>query len=763
MIEDPLEMIDGIYPGKSLSEIKKHKFALILAIAKCYDDDPECENRFHINDKLEEYFRLMMLDVAPEINFLPSMIEAPFFYLQKNGFWNLHIHPEKEEEYNEIIGSKKSRFTKKRLLKIFTHASFTDDFHKFMQDPISRRKIKENIRNRLIKKQSDDNQRIPHRTTIPNNSNYSNPFVGYLNSLQQASGSNENALAESQACNDQFPTIQVAHPLSTIIYEELKNPNGKHIILTGHAGDGKSTLALEVFKKIKNIPFNTPLNTPMNSRENIHDISIIKDLSERDKNEDTNLIDELIDKQQRFLIVTNTGTLLDLIKKHPGHFDGDEITLESMVVNAISTTTGEGTLEFSSVKFRVFNLALMDNLNLARQIFDKMMAPERWDVCQKKTCRSRCPIYANVALIQQNQEIIVERLFLAYRRMYEYGTRLTMRQFTEHLAYMITAGLEYTDIQQIHQRKPAPLLVEHLFFNRFFGDNGHTIDSAAQQMKAIREVIGQGFGERPSSNWEHRLWLQSSAKDFELGIDGCSAEFNKLRKHGARETTYNGMSPGPARDQVRRMLYFLYDFQGQEIEYVGQYLNSPTLLHWQNWQQPHAQLSFSDKSILEQKIYHVLQEHLTGIRLPEGSTQHDRRLYVTLSRRSSEVRQSAQIVLAEVDWRTAIELKLTGLKSAAGEVRYDLVLCGKNRIKGIDLMLKTPFLDYVMMRHFGELGEVLQASYLERLDRFKAEVQKRAASSGDDRIMLVRLNSDHTFRRQHYAVNNGRLEVSDAL
>ena len=119
--------------------------------------------------------------------------------------------------------------------------------------------------------------------------------------------------------------------------------------------------------------------------------------------------------------------------------------------------------------------------------------------------------------------------------------------------------------------------------------------------------------------------------------------------------------------------------------------------------------------------------------------------------------------MAEVDWRTAIELKLTGFKSAAGEIRYDLVLYGKDRIKGIDLMLKAPFLDYVMMRHFGELGEVLQASYLERLERFKAEVQKRAAGAEDDGLTLVRLKTDHTFRRQHYAVDNGRLEVNDAL
>jgi len=687
---------------------------------------------------------------------------TPFFHLQSASFWKLIPKEGMAQELNTTVTVGGPGV----LNTIVEYAEISAGLLRALRDEGQRQDLILFIKKCLI----DDSNPVDHnagsfeRVSPPSDTTpLENPFVGYLNSLQRIGGSNENALAESQACNEQFSTIHVAHPLSTIIFDELNTPSGNHIILTGHAGDGKSTLALEVFKRFSLIPSENPLETPMDAREDIRNISIIKDLSERNKGEDQHLLDELVEKQQRFLLVTNTGTLLDLIKKHPGHFDGDEVTLESKVLDAISAASGEGMLDLNSVKFRIFNLARMDNLNLARQIFDKMLAPERWAVCQGKTCRKGCPIYSNVTLIQQNQKLIVDRLFLAYRRMYEYGTRLTIRQFTEHLAYMVTSGLEYTDIQQMHQKKLQPLLVEHLFFNRFFGDNGNTIDSAAQQMKAIKEVVAQGFGERPSSNWEHRLWLQSSVEPLELGVDGYNDEFLKLRKHGAKEAACLGVSSDQAREQVRRMLYFLYDFKDQEKEYLGQYLNSPTLLHWHDWQHPDAQLNPADKAMFVQKIYHVLQEHLTGVRLPEGSTQQDRRLYVTLSRRSSAVRQSAQVVLAEVDWRTAIELKLTGFKSAAGEIRYDLILYGKDRIKGVDLMLKTPFLDYVMMRHFGELGEVLQASYLERLERFKAEVQKRAAGLEDDGLTLVRLKTDHTFRRQHYAVDNGRLEVNDAL
>ncbi len=553
------------------------------------------------------------------------------------------------------------------------------------------------------------------------------------------------------------------HPLADIIHDELSGAKGTHVILTGHAGDGKSTVALEVYKRLKGLPTEAPLVSPPKPREDVEAISIIKDLSERDKSQDGALIDEFKSREKRFLVVSNTGALLDLIKKNAGHFGTDPISLESKVLDAISTESGEGELTLGTVEFRVFNLARMDNLGLAQRIFEKMLAPDRWSACAGLPCRSTCPIYTNVSLIQCNQNRVLERLFLAYRRMYEYGTRLTMRQLTEHLAYMITSGLNENDIRALQQCHPRPLVAEYMFYNRFFGDNGCKPDAAAFEMKAVEEIARQGFGTRPCPGWEHRLWLRTEHAQVALGIDSLEDEFEKLRRHGARSATVEGMTPDQARQQVRRMLFFLYDFPSQQKSYLGQYVNSPTLLDWLSWQQPGVQLGFNDKTTLEQKIYHVLQEHFTGVRLPEGSTQNDRRLYVTLSRRRSEVRQSAQVVLAQVDWSTSTVLKLVSVKSASGEIRKELVLRGKERIEGIDLVLKVPFLDYVMLRHFGELGEILEASYMERLEKFKAQVHARASTADENGIMLVRLKTDHTFRRQYFSVNDDRLEVTDVL
>jgi len=754
--------------GGSRKHFKPHKYVALLAAISILQENSFSENRVYFTDKFQRLFSDIFSKYSSGND--RNRPHTPFFHLKTSSFWRLIPKPNMERELDKstTVGGPTA------LTDIVEFAELSNSFMSILRNDDACSILQAMIHDCLAVGCSSrtgvkgmDGTNVFQRISMKNISrSFSNPFVGYLNSLQRLGAGNENALAESQACNPQFAHIHVPHPLTQTILTELENSNGKHVILTGHAGDGKSTIAVELYKHLTEIPAFQPLVSQMKPREDIAGkaIAIIKDLSERHKAEDRALLEECVGGARRLLLVTNTGTLLDLLRNHSDFFGLDKVTLESAVLNAISNERGEGDLQLGDAEFRVFNLARMDNLYIARQILEKMLSPERWSECSGRDCRSSCPICLNVDLIQSNKQRVFDRIFLAYRRMYEYGTRLTMRQLTEHLAYIVTSGLEETDIEEMRQKNENPLKAEYMFFNRFFGDNGYADHAAAQQMQSIREVRRQGFGERPCPTWERRLWLRSHGQQFQLGVDGCASDFKLLREHGSRSGNDNrpGLTPDQAREQVRRMLYFLYDFSKEEQSYLSQYLNSPTILRWQAWQEPNAQLDSNEKFVLEHRIYHVLQEHFTGVRLPEGSTQHERRLYVTLSRRRSEVRQSAQVVLAQVDWSTATNLKLGTVNNAAGGRRTDLILQGLDRIAGICLQLTLPFLDYVVMRHFGELGEVLQAAYLERLERFKAQVQKLARTS-DERIMLVRLKTDHTFRRQHYSIRNGILEVSDVL
>jgi len=747
---------------------KPHKIIALLAAIEVLKVKEYDDSKIPFSNEFQQFFSDIFTNHVTEKH--SCRPHTPFFHLRSASFWSLIPKHGKDLELSQTktVGGPGA------LSDIVAYAKISDDFLKILQTSILRDELISFLHLRLEENQNIDSGNVKRKSSILDSipmSNcgrlYNNPFVGYLNSLQQVGGSNENALAEAQVCNSSFSHLHVTHPLTQSIFNELLSDSLKHVILTGHAGDGKSTLAIDVLKMIKEIDISEPLPNPIGLRENIDgsDVTVIKDLSEQNKNDSAEFIKELLEGKRRFLLVSNTGTLLDLFKDNNEILNLDKSHLESRLLDAIGDETGVADLHLNGVIFKVFNLARMDNLHIARQIFEKMLIKDRWKICENNSCSKNCPICINVDLIQQNKHLIIDRIFLAYRRMYEYGTRLTLRQLTEHLAYMITSGLEGRDIQNIQKKNHHNLKIEYLFFNRFFGDNGFETDAIAIRMKSVKEIIGQGFGERPSPIWEHRLWLRTYGQSFKFNVSGCQEEFDFLRDRGSLINRINEskITPDLAREQVRRMLYFLYDFENKGQGYIGQYLNSPTLLNWMDWQKPEIGLGFNEKTTLERKIYHVLQEHFTGVRMPEGSEQNDRRLYITLSRRRNEVRQSAQIVLAQIDWGTATDLRLIDKYSTNGTQRKELALLGKGLISGIDLNLRVPFLDYVFMRHFGELGEVLQASYIERLDSYKSLLQQRTGIEKNERIMLVHLKTDHTFQRQQYGVHNDRLEVRNVL
>ncbi len=585
-----------------------------------------------------------------------------------------------------------------------------------------------------------------------------NSFVPYLNSLHSRTAETDSALAESQARNPLFGFIHVPHPLVKTIEGILLGQDRRHVIVTGHAGDGKSTIAVELVKRLMGLSIDKPLTEPLSPRKDIKagqtTISVIKDFSEWSPAQRREVLTEMLDPLGgRFFVISNTGTMLDTFKVHEQ--SGDWVRIESDLLGAMSNPRPSD-IDFHETLFRIVNVAMMDNLGIAEQIFERMLAAERWQACTTAECRPYCPIFANVSLIQANQEVVKNRLFLAYRRMYEYGTRLTLRQLCAHMAYMITSGLSYTDVIKFSQRASPPPMTEFMFFNRFFGDNGKTLDGPALQIRAVRAVREQGFGDQPCPAWERKLWSRSRGQSFLLRAAWSPADFDSLRQDGAARS----VPAADAREQVRRAVFFLHRFDAGDDRLIASFLNSVMLLDFARWQsQQNATLSLQETTSLHRRIMHVLQEHFSGVRLPEGAVS-DRHLFVTLSRRSQDVRQSAQVVLTRCPEET-FQVQLTTRDNGAGGIRRELILDGRARSPQLLLPLGLPFLDYVIMRNQGEVGRILEASYVDRLERFKGQLISSGGSERSDDIMLVRLRTNNTFRRQIFSVRGDRLEVTD--
>lgn len=749
--------------NKDNRAFKPHRYIALLTAIEILKKRNFSENRIYFSDEFRQVFSQIFSKYSSGND--RNRPYTPFFHLRKATFWRLvpKLGKGKELERAVTVGGPSD------LLALVQYAELSDLFMNVLRDPESLVETEAMILRFLESRESQENGVTFMQTNAvnkicdagPDFEFCSNRFVGYLNSLQRLSGGNENALAESQACNKNFPYIHVNHPVTKKIADALEDRKS-HVILTGHAGDGKSTIAIAVFKQLCGLSVEAPLTKQLQSREDIPNkpISIIKDLSERDRNGDDQLLTEIIESKRAFLLVTNTGTLLDFFRDRSNLLGMNKIKIEIDVLSSISDQRGEAFLNLEKIGFSVFNLASMDNLLLPRQVFEKMLDKARWAECRTKECCSNCPIFFNVNLILENKNIILDRVFLAYRRMYEYGTRLSMRQITEHLAYLVTSGLGSLELTKCKSLNYDSHDTQHLFFNRFFGDDGTQSDQAALKIRAILEIRKQGYGEHLCPTWERKLWLRSDDKKFVLEAPGFSEIFGKLQKKGSNSGAIlnSSLVSDQARDQCRRMLYFLHDFPDKD-PYLPQYLQSPCILKWVSWQKPDYKLTSAHQYDLKQRIFHVLQEHMLGLRLPEeGSITDNRWLYITLNRKNGEVRQSAQVVLAEIDWETKVQLSLDRKPILNQENRRDLKLEVHINNETVGLELSLPLLDHMTLWHLGEISQILKTPYSDRLDVFKDQIRQLSDKSTDE-LLLLSLRPNNTFDRRWYSVANGKLEV----
>lgn len=556
-----------------------------------------------------------------------------------------------------------------------------------------------------------------------------NPFVEYLNSLSSVSAANENATAESQLENDLFERIYVDNPIAKHVYSALVDQN-INVILTGNAGDGKTTIAAEVVGRVKGI---SPQS--LSRREDIPEagLVVIKDMSELAEENRVKTLKEAIDNTKgRYLIVSNTGTLLESFRRLEA--DGLEVD-ESQILRALESDKPEFVLNNS---FQIINIGRTDSIDTACKVFERMLEPDGWHLCTECCLGDYCPINRNVMLLQDGLDIVHTRVELIYRRLYEYGVRLTMRQMTGHLAYAITAGLNCADIADMSHTNLRARYLGSTFFNRFFGDDGNEIVPEATQLLSIQRIRAAGFGVFLDPTFEREAWTHS---DLPFPLTGLAHDlYHRLRDA-------SNTPPHLVRRQIRRLVYFfglLDDKNGRE--YICKFLQSPTLLDFLKYLRGAHGLQQSLEQQYRSHILQVLQEHFIRVRLPE-TKQVMRDLYITLGHRGNGA--ATQMILAtlrEDDFQVVLKPRYR-----LGQ-KISNIFCLSYRDDDAVMLLDLPFLDYVARRYKGEIAEELSANYTNRLDRFKIELLNAynrdpgIRRNGDNSLALLHIGHEYEFQ-----------------
>lgn len=563
---------------------------------------------------------------------------------------------------------------------------------------------------------------------------HQNPFVSYLNTLSNTSAGNENATAESQIENKYFPTIRVEHPISNLIYQQLFTEK-INVILTGNAGDGKTTIAAEIYRR--------RLGTykPLLAREESADFVMIKDLSELPEDHRKEVFREAIDNPQKsYLIVSNTGTLLENLStiKHEGiNIDKNQL-LAALEANH-PLMVGDG-------RFLIINIGRINSISTALSVGEKMLAVENWQRCTECVKAKDCPIHKNLKLIQENQDIILERIGLAYRRLYEYGNRLTMRQMTGHLAYIITAGLDCEDVQGMSKIALEQQYTHYLFFNRFFGDDGHHEVPEAKQLLPVRKIREIELGIYLDPFIERYIWRKHpNEMRFSEGTATVLADIRGISEMPTKEI----------RTQVRRLLYFLLSPEEKGAsQYISGFLRSPMLLTYVRHVENNEPFTRSQEDRHLRLLLHVLQEYFAGVRLLEDEYR-SQDLFITLRPPGFS---TTQMILGKA---RAEDFSLgTKIIYDVGDIKHR-ILTLRYKDRQAELELDLPFLDYVASRYRGQVAEELSVFYMDRLQRFKVMLLENLENTPQDgHIELLSMAGSRKFETLSIKVADEHLEVT---
>ena len=156
-----------------------------------------------------------------------------------------------------------------------------------------------------------------------------NGFVDYLNSMNNANSDTAEALAESQVLSAYYEKIQIQRKLGSYIANRIRNHENLTVVLTGHAGDGKTSILVQVLRELELLPPDTPLEDEKYYSKDGISVYAVKDMSELPEAKQIEFCRKALHAPKNghsAIVISNTGPLLKCLEalyreQHEGKFD----------------------------------------------------------------------------------------------------------------------------------------------------------------------------------------------------------------------------------------------------------------------------------------------------------------------------------------------------------------------------------------------------------------------------------------------------------
>lgn len=592
-----------------------------------------------------------------------------------------------------------------------------------------------------------------------------NEFIDYLNSTNNIGGNSTGSLAETQVKSPFYDYVKIDRRIGTRISNEILEGNYKSYILTGHAGDGKTSILVQILKKLDLL--NTDVGLEI--AHEYENVFYVKDMSEIPEQEQVTLLEKTLICPQHGktgILVSNTGPLLNaflkLAKRKKNEMgeelsDEERIELQSIILSQLDKNEDKEIM-VAGYRFILVNIARVDNVTFATRILKKILDSRLWSKCDECPSRNKCPIVNNQRLLLTQFERVSIFIDNYYRYLYENDKRMTIRQMVGQISYGITGNLTCEKVSKAMLKEPQ---FTYNFANLFFGYKGLDLDKDSLQIKGIEHIQALCL-DRIALNVDYRLFVSNDYSFFSDDIGAIVSElFQKSRKHfqvleESSEMHFNQQAgTAKVRSAIRRFyLIFGLDYPEYPVNEIYNQIYGENFIDYKK-----MITSVQPKSMIrkiQNVVYNALYIKNTGF-LPASSS--DISLPLTL-RREDEVYQSVLLVLGEVN-KSDIRIVAKKVYNELEDIdeKYDLYI----QLKEAFFRLTLPMINYFNNLIAGSVASNSSPALshgITTLDTILLEQfgDKDSRSGGDCEISVI-LNTAHGQRISRFDFIGNRLHL----
>ena len=553
-----------------------------------------------------------------------------------------------------------------------------------------------------------------------------------MNTLHNEKSNKSNALAESQINNTVFKKIEVIRPASGYIQNRIvNNDEGCLIVLTGHAGDGKTTLLYQTLESLNVKPNGKAVNetVQLESGKQLH---FVKDFSELTAYDRKIIFQEALEDSNKgvyTIIVANTGPLIDTFKTV---FENEE-NAEAEIINCIDSVENYEK-KVHGYSLLVLNIALLDNTNFIEPYIENILSFDAWSKCEECADSNKCPVYRNIRLLRSHKQAL-EFVRDFYIWELEHDRRATIRQISAHIAYSITGGLTCSDIAVKNFKS-----TDYLFSNLLFGDIGQSRKKQASQIRGIK-MINDLRLDSVSTTFDYALYVQKKYNDIFVEDADVANVYSYLDGVSNKK-----ISNDDKRTQLKRLMLVFSRNLEEEREQLYQDIFSTYYPKYLKMRKGFLK----PKSDLKKMIYQALRITFAGI----GKEEED--IYITL-RRSGENIQNVQLLIGRININDldVVSIQLNN-SDVAGQAIYRLELRYNGGIAKKSILVTLPLLNYFEKIVKGMIITRIDPLLSYGIESLKSEllsVCSRTSLDGNEIEVLVQTDEGCRRRKMHFEAN----------